>query len=114
MARPSATTSGADDHVDVVALDGEVDEAETEPLATPREGALEGAEASMRAQVPDFPPHTHRDVQRAPTELAALAMRDVFARRLPLATGAFPGAAPVGERELLLDRFHASQRTRGV
>jgi len=114
MARPSATTSGADDHVDVVALDGEVDEAETEPLATPREGALEGAEASMRAQVPDFPPHAHRDMQRAAAELAALAVRDVLARRLPLAAGAFSRAAPAGKRELLLDWFHDSERTRGV
>jgi len=114
MARPSATTSGADDHVDVVALDGEVDEAETEPLATPREGALEGAEASMRAQVPDFPPHAHRDMQGPAAELPALAVRDVLAWRLPLAAGALSRAAPAGKGELLLDWFHDSERTRGV
>src|SRR5256885_14855339 len=100
--------------VDVVALDGKVDEGEAEALAASREGALRGAEAPMRAQAPALPPHAHRDVQRAAAELAALAVRDVLARGLPLAAGAFPGAAPVGEGELLLDWFHASQRTRGV
>ena len=84
------------------------------PKRSSREGALQGAEAPMRAQTPDLPPHAHRDVQRAAAERAALAVRAVLARGLPLAASAFPGAAPVGERELLLDRFHDSQRTRGV
>src|SRR5438876_3881172 len=46
-------------------------------------------------------------------ELAALAVRDVLARGLPLAASAFPGAAPLGEGELLLDRFHDAQRREG-
>src|SRR2546422_838160 len=105
---------GLDDHVDVVALNGEVNEAEAEPFAASREGALEGAEAAMSAQAPDFPPHAHRDVQGAAAELAALAVRDVLARRLPLAAGALSRAAPAGKGELLLDWFHDSERTRGV
>ena len=59
------------DAVDVVALHGEVHEAEPEPLAPFREGAAQGAEAAVRAQVPDLLADAYRDVQRSLAEPTA-------------------------------------------
>ena len=63
-----------DDEVDVVALDGEVNQPEAESLASAGERALERAKAAMRSQVPDFAPNANGDMQRATPESPAAAM----------------------------------------
>src|SRR5207248_174016 len=96
-----------DDVVHVVALHREVHQAEPEALASARERMLEGAEAAMRPQGPDFPADPDGDVERTATKLPARPVRNILARGLSLAAGAPPGAAPARQGELLLDRVHS-------
>ena len=85
-----------DDAVHVVALHGEVDQAEAESFAPSRKRALESAKAPMRAEVPDFRPDPHGDVERAATKLPSRAVRHVLARRLAFAASATARASPAG------------------
>src|SRR2546428_9586691 len=93
--------------VHVVALHREVHQAEPEALASARERALEGAEAAMRPQIPDFPADPDGDVERAAPELPARPVWNILARGLSLAAGAPPCTAPAGQGELLLNRIHS-------
>jgi hypothetical protein len=101
-----------DDEMDVVALDGEMDEAKSETGAPFGEGALERAEAAVRAEVPDFAADSDGDVEGLPAESLALSMRDLWAGMLALAAGAAALAAPGGE--LQGELFHRPQGRRGV
>src|SRR6266446_1275233 len=93
--------------VQLVALHREVHQAEPEALASARKRALQGAEAAMRPQIPDFPADADGNVERAATKLPARPVRNVLARGLSLAAGAPPGTAPARQWELLLDRVHS-------
>ena len=90
----------------MVALHREVHQAEPEALASARERALEGAEAAMRPQIPDFPADPDGDVEGAAPELPARPVWNILARGLSLAAGAPPGTAPARQGELLLNRIH--------
>jgi hypothetical protein len=92
------------DQVDVVALDREVDEAEAETLASPRECALDGAETAVGAEIPDFPAHAQGDMKRSATEFRARRVRNVLARRSSLPACAAAGATPERKSEVLLDK----------
>lgn len=65
------------DHVDVVALHGEVHQPVPESVASSFEGAAENAEAAMRPQIPDLASNSHRDMQRTVLETRTATVRDV-------------------------------------
>ena len=81
---------------------------EPESLAAPLEGAAKGAEAAMRAQVPDLLAHADGDVERPLAELAPRPMGNLPPARLALAPRALPLPAPERQRELLLSFVHAA------
>src|SRR2546423_14575747 len=101
------------DAVDVVPLHREVHQAEAESLAPASEGQAQRAEAAVRAEVPHFPAHAERDVQRAFPETLARTMRNVRTRGLALAAGALSRTAPLTEWQLLLFYLHARDRRGG-
>jgi len=88
--------------VDVVPLNGEVNEAEAEPGAAAFEGAPQLTKAAMRAKVPHFLPHARGHVQRAAAETGTRAMNDVASRALALPPCTFACTAPERKRKLLL------------
>ena len=103
-----------DDAVNVIALHRELHQAEAKAFAPAGKGPAQRAEAAMRAEVPHFPAHAERDVQRAFPETLARTMRNVRARRLALATGTLARAAPLKIRQFLVSYLHERDRKQGV
>ncbi len=96
-----------DDEVDVIPLNGEVNEAEAEPGAAAFESAPQLPKAAMRAKVPHFLPHARGDVQRAAAETGPRAVNDVASHALALPPRTLARAAPERKRKLLLFCDHA-------
>ena len=105
-ARERELVGRLDDEVDVVPLHGEVNEAEAKPGAAALEGAPQLTKAAMRAEVPDFLPHSRGDVQRAAGETGTRAMNDVSSRALALPPRTLSCTAPERKRKLLLPCDH--------
>jgi len=101
------------DHVQVVSLDREVDEAETEARAAAGEGAPQGAETAVGAEIPDLGSQPRGDVQGATAKSPAQSVRDVLAAALRLATGPAARTAPTIQGKLLLLWFHGASVQRG-
>src|SRR5687767_248223 len=94
-----------DDEVDVIVLDGEVDDAEERPRGEAN-GPLDRAEDAAASQRPHVPHRPQRGVEGFPsTELGALAVgkRRPYPRRA-LAPGVLALAAPGGQVERKLGR----------
>ena len=106
-ARERQLVGRLDDEVDVVPLNGEVNEPEAEPGTPPFESAPQLTKATMRAKVPHFLPHARGDVQRAAAETRTRSMSDVASRALALPPCTFSRAAPERKRKLLLFCDHA-------
>ena len=111
-ARERELVGRLDDEVDVVPLNGKVDEAEAEPGTAAFESAPQLAKTAMRAKVPHFLPHACGHVQRAAAETGPRAVNDVASHALALPPRALARAAPERKRKLLLFCDHA-QSVRG-
>jgi hypothetical protein len=96
---------GLDDQVDVVALDGELNEAHPEPPAGCRERVAQATPGPAAAEVPDLVSHSQRDVDRHRlAEARPRFVRDQRTHALRLAPGAIATSTAVGETELELFR----------
>src|SRR5262245_57306887 len=88
--RERRDVGGLDEHVDVVALDGEMGETRVAPLQALVERPQQHDEAPAASQVPDLRPHPHRDVQRLARVDLACRVRHPPGRLLPAALPAAP------------------------
>src|SRR5207248_11744620 len=102
-----------DDQVDVVALHGELEQPEPEPLAAARERALQRPEAPVRAEVPDLPAQADGDVHGGFAELRTRPVRDVRLRRHAFPPRSRTRATPGAKRKILLSRTHGASVPRG-
>src|SRR5437867_238428 len=94
-----------DEEMEVVAEEGELDEAEPEPFARIGEALFDRTEAALASQVPHAGGDAQGDEHDARlVELRTSLVRHPVPRRLPLAPGALSLSAPL--RNLQCELFH--------
>jgi hypothetical protein len=104
-ARESLAIRGFGDPVDVVRLEGEVDQTEFEPLARRGERLLDRAPRQVTAETGQLLANSNRDVDgMARVVRWTFTMRHACTSSTRFATGASTGSAPRAEAEFVLAR----------